>query len=242
MPTTAQDDMRIWREYKRYKDQRNTRMANQKAKELYKQMKGLIHDRTNRFRGRGIPMVAVESKGREQFKKALDTYDPKFGTKLSTHVTNYLKQVNNYVRDYKDFARIPQNRTLEIDNYSKTKAELEVELGREPSAQEMAEELKWDINNVNRMENELKRKELSSTGLEESLFSQNFDKDSRTKETIDLVYSELGGREQAVMEYLLGMNGKPKLKGKEIAKALNTSPATISRVRRKIADKIEEYR
>lgn len=242
MPTRAQDDLKLWREYKRFRDQGNDRMAREKAKELYKQMKGLVHGQTNKYRYSGIPMVTVESKGREQFKKALDTYDPSFGTQLSTHVTNYMKSVGNYVRDYKDFARIPQHRSRKIDNFSKTKAEMEVDLGREPSCQEMSEELKWDMNEVERMEKELKRDELSGTSLQESLFSQDFDQDAKTKEVIDLVYSELGGREQTVMEYLLGKSGKPKLKGKQIATAMNISPATVSRIRGRIAEKIEEYR
>lgn len=234
-------DLKLWKEYMKAKRSGNMFEAKKKARELYKEMKGLIHSKTNRYRSYGLPMVAVESKAREQFMKALDRYDPKYNTKLSTHVINYLQGVNNYVREYKDIARIPQHRTLAIDNYSKTKADLEIQLGREPNAQEMARELKWDINEAKRMEKEM-RKELSSSGLMEAGLSLDFDEDARTKETIDLVYMGLTGEEKAVMEYLIGYNGKPKLQGKEIANALNLSPSKVSRIRTKIGNMIKKYK
>ena len=106
----------------------------------------------------------------------------------------------------------------------------------------MAEEMKWPIQEVKKMETELTRDELSSSGLQQAGLSLDADQDARTKETIDLVYMALDGEEKAVMEHLLGYGGKRKLdSGKDIARALNMSPSKVSRIRGKIAKKIKQY-
>ena len=237
----SDQDMQLWREYKRAKDSGNDFMAQQKARELYQQMEGVIKDRTNRYSSYGIPQVAVESEGRKAFKEAIDRYDPSYNTKLSTFVTNYLKQVGNYVKNYKDVARIPQNRATQIYTYKRTKEDLEVQKGREPTAQEMAEELKWDINEVQRMEKEL-RKELTGSGLREAGLSMDLSEDPRKMDTLLMVYHQLTGEEKLIFEYLTGFGGKPKLDtAQEISRALGLSPATVSRRRKKLMEKIKKH-
>jgi len=242
MPMNRSDkDMELWREYKQAKQSGNHFLAKKKARELYKQMEGVIKGRTNKYSNYGIPQVAVESEGRKAFKEAIDRYDPSYGTKLSTFVTNYLKQVGNYVKNYKDVARIPQNRATQIYNYKRTKEDLEVQKGREPTAQEMAEELKWDLNEVQRMEKEL-RKELSGTGLREAGLSMDLSEDPRKMDTLLMIYHQLTGEEKLIFEYLTGFGGKPKIESaQEIAKALGLSPATVSRRRKKLMEKIKKH-
>lgn len=237
----SDDDLQLWREYKQAKDSGNQFLAQQKAKELYKQMEGVIKGKTNQYSNYGLPQVAVESEGRKAFKEAIDRYDPSYGTKLSTFVTNYLKQVGNYVKTYKDVARIPQNRATQIYNYNKVKEDLSVQKGREPSAQEMAEEMKWDLSEVQRMEQEL-RKELTGSGLREAGLSIDLAEDPRTMDTLLMIYHTLTGEEKLVFEYLTGFGGKPKLDSAlEVSKALGLSPATVSRRRKSLMKKIQRH-
>jgi DNA-directed RNA polymerase specialized sigma subunit len=241
MSSRSDKDLQLWKEYKRAKDAGNDFMAKQKARELYKQMKGVIHNKTNSYRNYGIPMVAVESEGRKAFKEAIDRYDPSYGTQLSTFVTNYLKSVGNYVKNYKDVARIPQNRATQIDNYTKTKDDLEIRKGREPNASEMADAMNWDLAEVKRMENEL-RKELTGSNLRESGLSIDLADDPKTMDTLMMVYQTLTGEEKLIFEYLTGFSGKPKLdSAKQVANAVGVSPATVSRRRKSLMKKIKKY-
>jgi len=242
MPINQSDkDLKIWREYKRAKDSGNDFMAQQKARELYQEMKGVIYNKTNNYRNYGIPMVAVESEGRKAFKEAIDRYDPSYGTKLSTFVTNYLKSVGNYVKNYKDVARIPQNRATQIDNYVKTKEDLEIRKGREPNAQEMSNAMNWDLAEVQRMENEL-RKELTGSNLMEAGLSIDMAEDPKRMDTLMMVYQTLSGEEKLIFEYLTGFGGKPKLdSAKKVADAVGVSPATVSRRRKSLMKKIKKY-
>ena len=238
----GQEDLRIWREYKNAKDQGNKTLAKQKARELYDQMQGVIKSQTNKYRNVGLPQIGIESEAREKFMQALDKYDPTYGSKLSTFVTQYLKGVGNYVKKYKDVAKIQQSRQQQLYNYSKTKDDLNMKLNREPNAREMAEAMKWDIDEARRMEQELQRDEYSASGLLEAGELQDFSDDPEIEDTIRMVYLTLNGDEQLVMEYLMGYNGKKKLEtGKDIARATGMSPAKVSRVRKKLKEKIEQY-
>ena len=66
-------------------------------------------------------------------------------------------------------------------------------------------------------------------------------KPSRTAEVVRLIQYELKPEEQAVMEHLLGINGKPKLKPGEIATKLNMTPSKVSRIKSSIASKMGQY-
>ena len=64
---------------------------------------------------------------------------------------------------------------------------------------------------------------------------------SRDREIIQLIKYELTPREQLVLEYKLGMGGKPRLGTAEIAKKLGVSSPTVSRVVTKIQKLVESY-
>lgn len=237
-------DLEIWREYKQAKKSGNHRKAQKKARELYQQMKGIIYNYTNRYVNQGkIPGVAIRSKGREAFKQAIDRYDPSQGAKLSTFVTNYMQQVKNFNKKYRESARIPQNRATQIDNYIKTKSDLEVKKGREPNMQEMSEAMNWNIGEVRKMENELKRKELSSDQLMESGLSLDPTGEMDDKmETLHMVYMMLDGREKVVFEHLTDFGPRVKLdSAKAIAEELGTSESTVSRIRKNLKEKIKKH-
>lgn len=242
MPTISVREQQLWDEYIRAKRSGNNNLAMQKARELYNSLYPVIVKETNKYRYSGVPIISIQSEARQRFMEALDKFDPSFGASLSTFLHHQLRPINAFVRTYKDVARIPENRATEILNYESTKGELRVKLGREPNLQDIADAMNWDIREVRRMENEL-RKDLSLSGLQEQGLSLDFYEDSNLKETLDLVYMSLDRDEKLVMEYLVGAYfGKPKKKAKEIAKILGMSEAKVSRIRVKIADMIRQHR
>ena len=64
---------------------------------------------------------------------------------------------------------------------------------------------------------------------------------ARQREILDLVYYELNSQEQQVLEYLYGLNGKPELPAKEIAKKMHLTPARISQIKKKISKVVDRY-
>lgn len=206
---------------------------------LLKSFRPFIRNKANQWAGNvNLPPAAVHAEFQRAAIDAFKKYDPDKGAALNTWVGLNLKKAHRWVMKYQNVARIQEGRQYGIGLYNTAKANLDMRLGRDPTNQELAEELGWDENKVRTLGNEL-RKDLPSSG-----FDTGFDPTSITPnqdlEKLKLVKYELTPRQRLVYEYTLG-DGKPMLKPGEIAKKLGTSPSTVSRIRKEIADKLEQY-
>jgi DNA-directed RNA polymerase specialized sigma subunit len=206
---------------------------------LLKSFRPLIRKKANQFAGNvNLPPAAIHAEFQRAAIHAFKRYDPNKGSALNTWLTNNLRKANRWVKKYQNVARIPENRQYGIGLYNTAKANLDASLGREPTTQELAEELGWSQNEVRTLGMEL-RKDLPTSGFETG-YDPTTISPSRDLEKLKLVKYELNPRQRLVYEYTLG-DGQPMLKPGEIAKRMGVSPSTISRIRKEIADKLEQY-
>lgn len=209
------------------------------TEQLLNNFKGLIRSESNRFAGHlNIPSSAVHSQFQTQAMRAFETYDPNRGTKLSTHVTNQMKRGRRFVHTYQNLGRIPEPRIYKITDFKTNQLELEDDLGRPPTAHEMADRMKWPVKQIVAMEHEL-RDEIPSSRFAGDIMDI---KPSADAEVLRLIQYELSPEEKAVFEYSTGMNGRPMLKPGEIAKKLNMPASKVSRLKLSTANKIEQFR
>lgn len=103
---------------------------------------GLIHSEVNKSKGT-LPVAALNAEALNWAVKGIQTYDPSKGTKLSTHVANYIQKVKRLNYTYQNAVRLPENQGLEFHDYNKAKTQLGEELNREPTNDELAERLGW---------------------------------------------------------------------------------------------------
>jgi DNA-directed RNA polymerase specialized sigma subunit len=96
-----------------------------------------------RTRGAGgsIPYSAMESQLRIAAKKSIESFNPAGGTKLSTWVTTGLQRVTDFVAANRNFARIPKNRVDMYQKFQNARNALQDDLGREPTVQELSQQL-----------------------------------------------------------------------------------------------------
>ena len=224
------EELEMWRVWKK-----DSTMTN--LEPLLVSLDPLIQKRVNQFSGAPIPRSAIEAEARKQAVSAFETYNPKMGAGLSTHVTNYMQKVYRYVTTYQNVGRLPESRTAKIDTFQKTKAFLAQIKDREPSTVELADELGWSKREVGRMEIEL-RKDL---GLETSFSEMKFLDFDRNADLLAYGYYELTPEEQLVFDYTIGMHGKPKLKIEDIGKKLKKTPRQIGLIKQKIVDKLKRF-
>lgn len=205
---------------------------------LLKQMDPLIRRASNVYAGKvNIPKSAIRAEFQIQAMKAFDKYDPNRGAALGTYLTWQLKKGKRFVSTYQNIGRIPETRIHHITTFKNARDELNDQLGREPSAHELADRLKWPVNQVGAMEAEL-RKEVPTSTLQADMTSL---KPSHTGEVLRLVQYDLNPEEKLVYEYLLGVNGKPQLKPGQIARKLNMAPSKVSRIKLSVAGKVKRY-
>jgi DNA-directed RNA polymerase specialized sigma subunit len=110
------------------------------------------------------------------------------------------------------------------------------QMGRPPSSFELAGELKWPVSHVETMQKSLRR-DLSPHVFQTDPVSI---RTSRFEEVKALIPYELTAQENAVFELLMKSPDKPMSK-LDIARRLNISPSRVSKINKKIADKMLQY-
>lgn len=174
----------------------------------------------------------LETIGKVQLVKAFESYDPKKNTSLNTHVYNYLQKMSRYVFNYGEAVRMPENLRLKMGSFIAAFEHLRDQLGRDPTVDELADELAWSRKNVQKMLDYY-----YSENMESKINFVPVDYYDSKDAVIESVYQTLSPEEKLVFEHLTGYGGKPILSAKEIAKKLKTSPASVTRIRDKLLEK-----
>lgn len=207
--------------------------------ELMDELDPIVESKAQDITPPDLEKETVKSHIRNQIAKDLPEYDPE-ETAMSTYLYNFsLPKTNRYVNTYQNTARIPEARTQKISTFNEAKQQLKDDFNREPSDQELSDELGWSIKEVRRMQKSQRQE------IPESSFDMigNFEAESHSE--LDDVYHymiyELDPEEQIVFKHLTGFDNTEKLSGKEIAQKMDVSPAKVSKIKKKINNKMQQY-
>lgn len=224
-----------------YKNNKNIKSKQQ----LLSSLSPLINSQVNKYVNSGLPKLSIELEGFKLAGHALDTYDPS-KSQLNTHVTNNLKKLSRFVTDYQNIGHIPEPRALIIGQYNAVKSNLSDELGREPTSIEISDTMNVSINEVERLQTEL-RKDLFMSNIAEDEddvafyeFVNPTEQSSGYKEALEFVYFDSSPQEQRIIEAYTGIYGKPKKKTKDLLKELNITDSQLNVLRKKISKEIKE--
>lgn len=232
MSETASQDLHLWSRW----DQNGRKPDD--LEPLLDQLDPVINSAVNQYAGKvNIPPDAIRSRAEDLAIKGIKTYAPG-KAQLSTHVAWQLRGLNRFVTTYQNDARIPQHQANRIKEFLSERDRLTAELGKPPTDYVLARKLHWSPRQVASLQKGLSRRE-----LDPSLFRirdpRTFSP-SRFNEIVHLLPSELTPRENFVFRSTYGVGTKP-LSASEMAKKLQTSQATISRTRKRIASMIADY-
>jgi len=228
----SQKDVELWQEWV------NSGKDPNAMKPLLTQFRGSINSQVNKYRANpNIPQSALRAEFTNRAIEAFDNYDPSRGASLNTHVNWQMMKGRRFVTTYSNIGRIPESRAYKVGEFINVKSDLEDRFGREPTAHELADKLKWPIKQVTSMQQEIRREVPTSVLAADTVA----DKPSREAEVIRLIQYELNPEEQLVLEYTYGINGKQKLKPGDIATRMNIPPSTVSRMKLGIATKMRRY-
>lgn len=176
--------------------------------ELYSSMKPLIYSAAQKASyGSNVPESAHKIYAAQNFLDALRTFDPKSGAALQTHVYGSVHQKAkrlNYL--YQDLGHKPEPRAQAVGVFQSEHQTLRAELGREPSAAELADKLGWGIKQVTSIQKELRKDLAIGEGTEEMAFAEG----SKEEEVLNYLYYELNNEQRVVYDYIFGKHGKPR--------------------------------
>lgn len=188
-------------------------------RQLYDKYMGILYYQANKYKTSNIPYNLILLQAKALMLKAVQTFDPKRGTKFNTHLTNYLKKLYRFVNENANIAKIPEQRVRKIKAYNWAFAKLEAKLGRPPIDVEMSDELSWPIKEITRLKDELSRKEVIDFGTDYSYGDLGINS-SKIDTIIKAVYLDATPEEKVVMEHITNIKNKPQLSVKELSKKL----------------------
>ena len=208
-------------------------------KQLLNLYQPLIKKRANQWATPAIPQYLLETEMERNINQSIETYKPDSNATLFTYINSRLPAVNRYVYNHQNTGRIPVNRIANFGQFQSAIEELTEKYGRKPDDVELADHLKWNLPEVKRLRNEM-RKDLADFSFTETpLFSTLSSDDD---EFAFLLYFELNDREKEVYNRLLGQNGHKAQSTKDVAASMKISPSMVVKIKNQILKKAEQYK
>ena len=126
---------------------RRSRAGNQRArKRLIECNLRLVVSVAKKYRGMGLPFEDLIQEGNPGLVGAVEKFDPDRGFRFSTYATWWIGQaVVRAVADKARTIRVPMHMGEKLRKITRTHNELSAELGRDPTAEEVAQRLGWKV-------------------------------------------------------------------------------------------------
>lgn len=208
--------------------------------EVLSSLDPVISREVHRYTG---PKSLLRGKAKSLAIQAVRNFDPSRGAKLHSWVTTQLQQLNRYGQSLRP-VYVPEVTNRESSELNSVSQRLSDELGRQPTHDELADELGVSTKKIQRL---LKAKPavLSESQLYTDPESGMTSLPATSEvdvigESADVIYPGLSERDKMIYDYKTGKRGKPPLNNLQIARKLGVTPALVSQRAKDIAQRILE--
>jgi RNA polymerase primary sigma factor len=216
----------------------------------------LVVANAKRYRGLGLPFLDLIQEGILGLIRAVEKFDYRRGFKFSTYATWWIRQaMQRGLQHQSRTIRIPIHIGQELTKVRAAERKLTNELGREPTLQELADQLGMDAHQVE----ELRNAERVPVSLETPVGSEGdaelgslipFEGPTPLEEvaveleeeSIRRALQRLDPNARRVIELRFGIGGGEPLALREVAKLIGLSPEGVRKLERRALRRLAEER
>ncbi len=223
--------------------------ANAARKHLTRANTRLVVSIAKKYRNRGMAFIDLIQEGNFGLMHAVEKYDHSLGYRFSTYATYWIHQsIGRALTNKSRSIRLPVHVDARLKTLYRARTEMEQQLGREPSVEELAVKLEMepsdiiDLQRVGRTAVSLDEK----VGSEEDTERMELVEDVNAEAPIDFVAramlttdidkvlaERLSPREAQILRMRYGLNGREPQTLKEIGKKFGLSRERIRQLERR---------